>query len=329
MEHLSKKFSTIVLASLALISASAHAIPSGENMSIWIDVGGPVGGPYATVVQNGAKQAAEDLGADLRVVYSDWQPQKMIENFKQAVAAKPSGIIIMGHPGDSAYQPLIMEAEDKNINVTAIDTALPVSMNAMQNKGFGYVGVNNSKRGIKLAAEALRRGKFKAGDHALVWGIKDIAERSKSTRGMIKTLEQAGLVVDFIQISPETDKDPSLGTAAITSYLASHINTKLILVDHGSLTSQMGNFLRNAGVKPKEIFVAGFSLSPATADSIRSNYVQLVADSQPYLMGYLSVVQTVLSKRYGFSGLNINTGAGFVDLKNIDFIAPLAAKGIR
>lgn len=39
MEHLSKKFSTIVLASLALISASAHAIPSGENMSIWIDVG--------------------------------------------------------------------------------------------------------------------------------------------------------------------------------------------------------------------------------------------------------------------------------------------------
>ncbi|MEC6908111.1 substrate-binding domain-containing protein [Photobacterium piscicola] len=329
MEHLSKKFSTIVLASLALISASAHAIPSGENMSIWIDVGGPVGGPYATVVQNGAKQAAEDLGADLRVVYSDWQPQKMIENFKQAVAAKPSGIIIMGHPGDSAYQPLIMEAEDKNINVTAIDTALPVSMNAMQNKGFGYVGVNNSKRGIKLAAEALRRGKFKAGDHALVWGIKDIAERSKSTRGMIKTLEQAGLVVDFIQISPETDKDPSLGTAAITSYLASHINTKLILVDHGSLTSQMGNYLRNAGVKPKEIFVAGFSLSPATADSIRSNYVQLVADSQPYLMGYLSVVQTVLSKRYGFSGLNINTGAGFVDLKNIDFIAPLAAKGIR
>ncbi len=107
------------------------------------------------------------------------------------------------------------------------------------------------------------------------------------------------------------------------------MSTKLILVDHGSLTSQMANFLRNAGVRPKELFVAGFSLSPATADAIRSEYVQLVADSQPYLMGYLSVVQTVLSKRYGFSGLNIDTGAGFVDLNNIDFIAPLATKGIR
>ncbi|WP_181317639.1 sugar ABC transporter substrate-binding protein [Photobacterium phosphoreum] len=329
MKHFSKKVSTVVLASLAFVSVSVCATPSGENMSIWIDVGGPVGGPYATVVQNGAKQAAEDLGANLRVVYSDWQPQKMIENFKQAVAANPSGIIIMGHPGDSAYQPLVMEAENKGINVTAIDTALPASMNAMRTKGFGYVGVSNAKRGIKLAAEALHRGQFKAGDRALVWGIKDIAERSKSTRGMIKTLEQAGLTVDFLQISPETDKDPSLGTAAITSYLASHVTTKLILVDHGSLTSQMANFLRNAGVKPKEILVAGFSLSPATADAIRSDYVQLVADSQPYLMGYLSVVQTVLSKRYGFSGLNIDTGAGFVDLNNIDFIAPLAAKGIR
>ncbi len=82
---------------------------------------------------------------------------------------------------------------------------------------------------------------------------------------MIKTLEQAGLIVDFIQISPETDKDPSLGTSAITSYLASHMSTKLILVDHGSLTSQMANFLRNAGVRPKELFVAGFSFIPCNS----------------------------------------------------------------
>ncbi|WP_305846041.1 substrate-binding domain-containing protein [Photobacterium kishitanii] len=155
MKPFSRKFSTVVLASLAFVSTNVCAAPSGANMSIWIDVGGPVGGPYATVVQNGAKQAAEDLGANLRVVYSDWQPQKMIENFKQAVAASPSGIIIMGHPGDSAYQPLVTEAETKGINVTSIDTALPASMNAMQNKGFGYVGVSNAKRGIKLAARSI------------------------------------------------------------------------------------------------------------------------------------------------------------------------------
>jgi simple sugar transport system substrate-binding protein len=36
-----------------------------------------------------------------------------------------------------------------------------------------------------------------------------------------------------------------------------------------------------------------------------------------------------LTKVYGFSGLDINTGAGFVDKTNVDFIAPLAVKNIR
>ena len=75
----------------------SFAVSSGKDMSIWFDVGGPVGGSYARVVQTGAEQAATDMGVDLRVMYSDWQPQKMIENFKQALAAKPSGIVVMGH----------------------------------------------------------------------------------------------------------------------------------------------------------------------------------------------------------------------------------------
>lgn len=326
----SKRTLSALLFSLTLsVALPAMAAQSGKDMSIWFDVGGPVGGPYARVVQTGAQQAAEDLGVNLRVMYSDWQPQKMIENFKQALAADPSGIVVMGHPGDAAYQPLIDEALNKGIQVTSVDTALPQTLAADQARGFGYVGVSNADRGIALATQALRRSHLKAGDKALVWGIKDIAERSDSTRGLISTLKKARIKVDFLQISPETDKDPSLGTSAITAYLARTPDVKMILVDHGALTAQMGNFLRNAGVRPGEIYVAGFSLSPATADAIKTGYVQLVADSQPYLMGYLSVVQLVLSKRYGFSGLDINTGAGFVSKENINLIAPLAAKGIR
>jgi len=324
-----KQRATLTATLFALTPLSVNATPSGKDMSIWFDVGGPVGGPYATVVQNGAVQAAEDLQVDLRVIYSDWQPQKMVENFKQALAAKPTGIVVMGHPGDSAFEPLINEANSKGIKVTSVDTALPQTMTKQQANGFGYVGVSNAERGIQLAKQALQNGQFKAGDRALVWGIKDIAERSDSTRGLITTLEEAGLKVDFIQISPEVDKDPSLGTSVLSAYLARTPDVKLVMVDHGALTSQMGNFLRNAGVRPSELFVAGFSLSPATADAIKTGYVQLVADSQPYLMGYLSVVQVVLSKRYGFSGLDINTGAGFVNADNIGIIAPLAAKGIR
>ncbi|WP_370560646.1 substrate-binding domain-containing protein [Edwardsiella tarda] len=330
---ISRKIKGIAAAALLALGCvganTASAEPSGKGMSIWFDVGGPVGESYVTVVQNGAKQAAEDLGVDLRLVYSDWQPQKMIENFKQALAAKPTGIVVIGLPGDTAYQPLIKEAIDKGILVTSIDTELPGTMEAEQSKGFGYVGDNNAVRGLRLAKEAVRRSGLKAGDRALVWGLKDRAARSESTLGLIKGLEQAGVKVDFLQISPEVDKDPSLGAPAFTAYMATHPDVKMVLVDHGALTAQMGNLMRNAGIKPGEVYVAGFSLSPATAEAIKSGYVQLVADAQPYLMGYFSVAQIVLTKRYGFSGLDINTGAGFVSKENIGLIAPLASKGLR
>ena len=55
----------------------------------------------------------------------------------------------------------------------------------------------------------------------------------------------------------------------------------------------------------------------------------LIGDGQPYLQGYLPVLQLVLSKRFGFAGLNINTGSVFVTQDNFEFIAPLAEKGIR
>lgn len=108
-----------------------------------------------------------------------------------------------------------------------------------------------------------------------------------------------------------------------------HPDTKVIIVDHGSLTAQMGNHLKNAGIKPNTVYVAGFSLSPATAAAIENGYVQLVSEAQPYVMGYFGVVQTVLSKKYGFTGFSIDTGGGIVDAANIGAVSAFAKQGLR
>ena len=47
------------------------------------------------------------------------------------------------------------------------------------------------------------------------------------------------------------------------------------------------------------------------------------------LQGFLPVMQCVLSKRYGFAGLSINTGADVVTPKTIKALVPLIEKGIR
>lgn len=301
----------------------------GEGMTIWFDTGGPVGGTYNTIVQNGALQAATDLGCELELLYSDWSPQKMVENFKRAIASSPDGIVVMGHPGDDAYGPFIEEAEQKGILVTSTDTELPALRAKYQAGGFGYSGVDNYSRGQALATEAVNRFKLGTGHKALVWGLKSQPTRGRSTIALIETLEKAGLEVNYMEITPEIDKDASMGVPLMTAYLSANPDCNLVIMDHGALTAQLENFFRAAGLGPDDILGAGFSLSPATASAVKSGYVDLIGDGQPYLQGYLPVLQLVLSKKLGFSGLNINTGGGFVSRDNIDLIAPLAKKGLR
>jgi simple sugar transport system substrate-binding protein len=302
---------------------------TGENIEIWFDTGGPAGGAYGTVVYNGAKQAGFDLGAKIKFVYSDWSPQKMIENFKTALAANPDGIVVMGHPGDSAYAPFIEEAEKKGIIVTCVDTPLPSLQENYLSQGFGYIGPDNYNQGKNMGKESIRRFGLKKGDKVFVWGLKRLQTRGLRAKGIIEVLEEKGIKVDYLEISPEIDKDSSLGTPVITGYVSANPDVKAMIIDHGALTSQMENFLRASNIGPDKINVAGFSLSPATAEAIEKGYVDLIGDAQPFLLGYLSVTQIVLTKKFGFSGLSIDTGSGFVGKSEIEKIKPLAKKGLR
>lgn len=328
-----KKISLLAIVLLVGIAFSAQVSAekqgSGQGVTIWFDTGGSPGGPYNTVVQNGAQAAANDLGADVRFMYSDWSPEKMISNFKQAMASKPDGIVVYGLPGDDAFAPFIEQAINEGIIVTSIDTKIPKTQEKFRTKGFGYVGTDNYLQGKALAKEALKRAQLQPGDRAFVWGLKRLQDRGRRAQAILDVLEANQIVVDYYEISPEIDKDSSMGTPLVSGYLARNPDCKMMIVDHGALTSQMENFLRTAGVGPGKIFVAGFSLSPATASAIENGYVNLVSEAQPFLMGYLSVVQIVMQKRFGFTGLDIDTGGGMIDGVNIKMIAPLAKQGIR
>ncbi len=332
MQRLTTQF-TLSMAFICLLSIfflpTQGFSKSGQGMTIWVDTGGAVGDGYGLIVQNGAKAAAEDLGCKLRLMYSDWNPETMLTNFRQAAASKPDGIVIMGHPGDAAYGKLVQNAANIGIVVTSIDTALPKTQAEQRTNGFGYVGTDNYSQGIALANEVLKRTQLKKGDRAFVWGLKRIPERGRRAEGIIEILEKAGVVVDYLEITPEIDKDPVLGAPIVAAQMGRNPDTKVIIVDHGSLTAHMGKHLKNASIKPNTVYVAGFSLSPATAKAVEDGYVQLISEAQPFMMGYLAVVQTVLSKKYGFTGLSIDTGGGIIDAKNIGAVSKFAKQGIR
>ena len=61
----------------------------------------------------------------------------------------------------------------------------------------------------------------------------------------------------------------------------------------------------------------------------KEGYVDVVSDQQPYLQGFLPVVQVCLTKKYGFAGLHIDTGTGIVTKEQIDYIENLVNQGYR
>jgi simple sugar transport system substrate-binding protein len=300
---------------------------SGTNIVFF--PGGPSGGPFATVVYNGAVQAAEDTGANVQYVWSDWDPSKMITQFQQAVATHPDGISIMGHPGDDAFDPLIADAESQGIIVTSSNTQLPKAQAEYAPKGFGYVGAVLYDAGHSLGQEAVKESGLGAGDTAFLWGLLAQAGRGERTKGVKDALEEAGLTVVYQEIDDATNADAAAGVPVFTGIMSAHPEIKMVITDHGALTGTMETYLTAAGKQPGEIFAAGFDASGNAVKAMQDGYLQLVIDQQQWLQGYLSVLQICLTKEYAFSGLMINTGGGFLNEDNIDKIAPLVAEQIR
>lgn len=291
--------------------------------------GGAPGGGFETVVYNGALAAAADTGADVEYLWSDWDPAKMVSQFTEAVATNPDGIAVMGHPGDEAFGPLIDDAVAQGIIVTSMNTQLAGTQAKYGSQGFGYVGAILYDAGYALGQEAVARSGAQAGDKAFLWGLKSQAGRGERTKGVEDALVAAGMEVIYQEIDDATNASAAAGIPIFTGIMSADPDIKLMVTDHGNLTGTVQSFLEAAGKEPGEVFAAGFDMSGNAIEAIRGGWLQLVIDQQQYLQGYFGVLQICLTHNYGFSGLQIDTGAGFADANNVEQLAELVEQQIR
>src|SRR5215470_13223379 len=195
------------VAALLAIEASALCAEDlpGKGITMYMQMGGNPGDGTTLARQTGAAAAAKALGLDkLSSQFSAWAPGTMIAQFKEAMAATPSCIAIMGHPGNDAFSDLVKQAVDKGIVVTDGNAPLSQLQKDYGPRGFGYEG------GKLTALEMIKAGHLKSGDSAMVYGVFSQAERGQSEKGLADTLEKAGLKVDRLEITQEANSDPTL-----------------------------------------------------------------------------------------------------------------------
>lgn len=311
--------------------ASNAKMCSGVNIVFF--AGGNENDSFASVVAGGAKAAEADLGPKVKYMWSDWNSSTMVNQFIDAISMAPDAIAVMGHPGSKALGSLIDEAERKDIIVTAQNVDLPEIRTKYSSNGFGYVGQSVYDSGLLVANAVVRKYNLQAGTEAIVFGVNQTLNPSRyeRTKGEVDGLTAANLVVHEIAMPLEVEKDAnSVEAQKMTAdALALYPNTKVIITDHGQLTASIATHLKNLEKKPGEFIVAGFDLSVGAVDGISSNYLGLILDQQPYLQGYLPILQACLTEKYGFAGLYINTGLGLIDSSNVELVAKLAKEKIR
>jgi simple sugar transport system substrate-binding protein len=323
--------SSVAAVGLVVLSASAvqaQALPDKwcSDVHLRFFAGGEEGDLFATIVLNGAKQAQQDTGAQVDFVFSGWEGERMVQQLREAIAAGPDGIAMMGHPGNAAIMPLAEQAaaagilmEYQNVDVGEVRAQF----------GGGYVGAELYSQGRALGEEAVRRFELGEGDQAIVVANWTQEERVARELGTVEALEAAGLEVIKLSSDTEMAGDPNLAIPLITAGLVSNPDVKLIAYPGGAMLGNASVYMEAVEKAPGEIINIGFDTSPQIVEQFKGGWIHLTSDQQPFMQGYLPILSLCMQKVLGLSPLNVDTGAGFVTPENYADVAGLAEQFLR
>ncbi len=325
MRHLMKGLAGLALSALVALpgaALAAEAVDSG--MTVYFQMGGNPGDTATLARELGARDAARVLKVNLIEQHAGWDPQKMLVQASEAIAAQPDAMVVMGHPGTQAMKSVLEKAKADGIVVIVNNNELPGT-------GLSYFGLDNLGAGRNLANLTIDNGKLKSGDKVLVYGaFIEGAPGADVAKGTTEVLKEKGIDFTTLQWSNEAVQDPALSVPVLVAYLESNPDTKAIIVPgHGGITAVLDKVLKQAGKKPGEVVTSGFDISSAAIQGVRDGYITVVLDQQPYLQGFMPVVAAVLQKKYGLAGLQLNTGGGYLTKDNVDALAALVKDGIR
>ena len=143
-------------------------------------------------------------------------------------------------------------------------------------------------------------------------------------------LKEAGLEV-IRQPDPPTGEwasDPNLAIPVITAALLNNPDVKAVGYSGGQMLGNVPTYMQATG-KSRGDLQFRLRHQPAGRRGFQGGWVQLAADQQPFLQGYLPILNLCHQIVLGLAPINVDTGAGFVTPENYHMVAKLAEQGLR
>lgn len=236
---------------------------------------------------------------------------EMVNSMNNAISSKADGIAV-ALVNNSAFDTPTEQALTAGIPVVAYNADVPAGS---ANKRLAYIGQDLYQSGLQVGAHMVEL--VPSGDivgFIATPGSLNIQPRIDGIKDAIKA---SGKPINFVEIA--TGATINLELPAIDAYYQGHQNVKgMVAVDGGS-TQSLGQVMKKYGLQAKGIHAGGYDLQPNTLAAIASGDLDFTVDQQPYLQGFLPVIQLFLYKLSG--GLaqpsNTNTGLLFVTKDNV------------
>jgi simple sugar transport system substrate-binding protein len=278
--------------------------------------------PFWSVVSNGARAAAEDLGVEVDYqAPTSFDMVEMSNLIDAAVASRPAGLVV-SIPDPAALASSIRRAVESGIPVVSINSGA----DAYRDLGvLVHVGQTEYEAGLaggeRLAESGARR--VLCVNHE----VGNLAQ-DRRCAGLRDALQERGgetrvLAVDLA--------DPADTRERIAGALAADTALDGLLTLGPAAAEPALAALAGSG-RDGDVVYGTFDLTPGVLDAVRDGRIAFAIDQQQYLQGYLPIV---LLANYAETltmpggGAVIRTGPGFVTADNADRVLELTRRGLR
>jgi len=317
----------LLAASLAAGSSAAMA----DGLNIAFTVHSSPSNTFWQAVKKGFDDACEKVQASCQMIFTQTEGsiEQQVANMQAALAAKPYALVT-SIVDNKAFDQVIADARKAGIVVIA--TNVDDTEGSAGNERQAFIGQGFIPAGYSLA-KAQSANFPKDGPIKVLVGISAPGQNWSEQRGagVIKFMEEykaanPGRDISWERIDSGTD----------LAVVGDRVGAKLAAdpainayFDTGFWHAAVARVLRDRGVPPGKVLLGGFDLVPEVLNEMKSGYVQVQVDQQPYMQGFMPVMQAYLSQKVGLSPADIDTGQGIVTPDQVDAIMELSKQGVR
>jgi simple sugar transport system substrate-binding protein len=324
-----RNFKGLVIA--AMLSTVWQPALAQDPLDIVFTVHSGSSNTFWQAVQKGYEDACAKVAATCQMVYvqTDGSVQEQVANMEAALARGPDALIT-SIVDNAAFDDVIKRARDAGVIVIAsnVDDLEGAAGNARQ----AFIG-----QGFVAAGKSLGRAQsanFPAeGPIRVLVGVSAPGQNWSEQRalGVMTFLDEyiaANPTRDIKYERIDSGTDLAVVSDRVGAYLLANPETNAYF-DTGFWHAGVARVLADRGVAPGAVLLGGFDLVPEVLEQMKAGYVQVQVDQQPYMQGFMPVMQVYLAKTIGLAPSDIDTGQGIVTPDMVDAIMEMSAKGMR